>query len=230
MPFESKPESDTQSENHLQVLLECAQRGGGGTQLGELLQSYQNYLTLLARAQIGRRLQARISPSDVVQETVMDAVRDFAQFHGSSEREFLSWLRQILINNLMRCVEQHVKAAKRDVRCEISLQQLARKVDQTATHIDRFVLTANQSPSAVASRRELAVVIADQLAKLPDHYRDVIVLRNLEGLSFEDVATEMDRTVGAVRMLWLRAIDRFRTLIEATGIAADIDIPPYDAK
>ncbi len=225
MSAESDHKSDTASENQLQSLLASAQRHGGGTQLGELLQAYQNYLTLLARTQIGRRLQARISPSDVVQETVMDAVRDFGQFHGSSEREFLGWLRQILINNLMRCVEQHIKAAKRDVRCEVSLQQIASDVDQTATFIDRFVLTGQQSPSAVASQRELAVVIADLLAKLPEQYRDVIVLRNLEGLSFEEVAQEMDRTVGAVRMLWIRAIDRFRAVVEASGIAGDLDIP-----
>jgi len=60
------------------------------------------------------------------------------------------------------------------------------------------------------------VAIADQLAKLRPDYREVIVLRNLQGLSFEEVAVQMDRKPGAVRMLWLRAIEKFRQLYEVS--------------
>lgn len=197
-----------------QALLAAA-RDGSGAQLGQLLQSYRNYLSILARAQLGRRLQSRLSPSDVVQETMLDAVRDFQEFRGASEREFLGWLRQILIHNLHRCVEAHVKAGKRDVRCEVSVDQLSRSIDLTAAGFDAFVAAQDRSPSADAAERETAVIVADQLARLPDHYREVIVLRNLQGLSFEKVAEEMQRSAGAVRMLWLRAIDRFRELVDA---------------
>ena len=61
-----------------QQLLEAA-RHGAEEQLGELLQSYRNYLTLLARTQMGRQLQARVSPSDIVQETMLEALQDLAQ-------------------------------------------------------------------------------------------------------------------------------------------------------
>ena len=61
-------------------------------------------------------------------------------------------------------------------------------------------------------RRELAALVADQLAQLPEAYREVIVLRNLEGLAFDEVARRMERTTGAVRVLWLRALDRLRSL------------------
>ena len=61
---------------------------------------------------------------------------------------------------------------------------------------------------------EASIAMADQLAKLPAHYREVIILRNLQGLSFEEVAKRMNRSSGAVRMLWLRAIDKFKRVYE----------------
>lgn len=212
VPFEKSPADSQQAASY--ALLEAA-REGSDRQLGLLLQSYQNYLNILARAQIGRRLQSRLSPSDVVQETMLDAVRDFPNFRGATEREFLAWLRQMLIHNLHRCVELHVKAGKRNVRCEVSVDQLSRSVDLTAAGFDGLVAAQTGSPSAAAAQRETAVMISNQLARLPEQYREVIVLRNLQGLSFEQVAEEMQRSPGAVRMLWLRAIDRFRELIDA---------------
>ena len=70
------------------------------------------------------------------------------------------------------------------------------------------------SPSEPLQKRERAVALADQLARLPSQYRDVIVLRNLQGLSFEEVADRMDRKPGAVRMLWLRAIEKFKQIYQ----------------
>ena len=58
------------------------------------------------------------------------------------------------------------------------------------------------------------MALADQLSHLPPHYRDVIVLRNLQGLSFEEVADRMERKPGAVRMLWLRAIEKFKQVYQ----------------
>ena len=54
------------------------------------------------------------------------------------------------------------------------------------------------------------MLLAEALSRLPEDYREVIVLRNLEELSHEDVAARMGRAVGAVRMLWLRALSRLR--------------------
>jgi RNA polymerase sigma-70 factor (ECF subfamily) len=98
-------------------------RQGDGERLGELLESYRNYLHLLARTQIDLHLQGRASASDVVQETFLDACRDFAQFRGDSEKELLAWLRQVLAFNLARLVRQQVRTQKRDAHREVSLEQ-----------------------------------------------------------------------------------------------------------
>ena len=197
------------SEACVESMLDGA-RQGQAEELGDLLQLYRNYLTILASTQLDRRLRRRMNPSDLVQETMLAAHRDFEQFRGSSEREFLAWLRQILINSLHHAIETHVKAKMRDIRREISIEQANTALDRTAANFRQILADGGPSPSAPARQRERAVALADQLAKLKPEYRDVIVLRNLQGLSFDEIADRMDRKSGAVRMLWLRAIDRFK--------------------
>jgi RNA polymerase sigma-70 factor, ECF subfamily len=185
-------------------------RQGQSEPLGQLLQTYRNYLTVLATAQLDQRLRRRMNPSDLVQETLLAAHRDFGKFRGRSEREFLAWLRQILINCLHHAVETHLKAKMRDVRCEVSIEQMGLSMDHSAAQFAHALADHGPSPSAAARQRERAVILADQLAKLRPEYRDVIVHRNSQGLSLDEIAERMDRKAGAVRMLWLRAIDKFK--------------------
>jgi RNA polymerase sigma-70 factor (ECF subfamily) len=185
-------------------------RGGASDCLGTLLERYRNYLHLLARTQIDLHLQGRASPSDVVQETFVQACANFGQFRGSAEPEWLAWLRRILVNTLARLVEKQVKARKRDVRREVSMDRLVRKLENSSAAFEAALASPHSSPSRQAEQRELAAQVADQLARLPPHYREVIVLRNLEGLPFKEVARRMQRTAGAVRILWLRALDELR--------------------
>jgi RNA polymerase sigma-70 factor (ECF subfamily) len=189
-------------------------RGGDVRQLGHLLELYRNYLTILATSQLDARLRRRVSASDIVQEAMLGAYRDFRQFCGRTERELLAWLRQILINCLHHAYEKHIRAARRDLRREVSLEQTGVALDRSAVRLGDVLASDASSPSAATSRRERAVEVANKLARLRPDDRDVIVLRNLQGLSFEEVAERMDRKPGAVRMLWLRAIDRFRQTFE----------------
>ncbi len=197
-------------------LLEEA-RQGRAEPLGELLQLYRNYLTVLATTQFNRRLNRRLSPSDLVQEAMLAAHRDIGQFRGESEREFLAWLRQILINCLHRAIEVHLKAKKRDMRCEVSMEQVNAALDQSVLNFANVLADPGPSPSAGARHREQSVALANHLAQLKPAYREVIVLRNLQGLSFEEIAERMERKSGSVRMLWLRAIEKLKTVCDAVA-------------
>jgi len=190
----------------------AAARQGDADCLGALLELYRNYLHLLARTQIDLHLQGRASPSDAVQECFLHACANFGQFRGQSEKELLAWLRRILVNTLAGVVEKQRKARKRDVRREVSVDKLVRNLEDSSVAFEAALVSPSGSPSARAERRELAALVADQLAQLPANYREVIVLRNLEGLPFEEVARRMGRTAGAVRILWLRALDRLRKM------------------
>jgi len=203
-------QSDSSSIGHL---VDRA-RQGETEPLGQLLQLYRNYLTILATTQLDRRLRRRMSPSDLVQEAMLAAHCDFAKFRGSSERELLAWLRQILINCLHHAMETHLDAKRRDVRREISVEQVSAVLDRSVVQFVQVLADRGPSPSEPLRQRERAVALADQLAKLRAPYRDVIVLRTLQGLSFEEIADRMGRNAGAVRMLWLRAIDKFKQVYE----------------
>jgi RNA polymerase sigma-70 factor (ECF subfamily) len=201
------------AQSEIQQLFTSA-RDGSVSCLGRLLAMYTNYLRLLVTAQLDNRLRVRVSPSDIVQEAFFEAHRDFHQFRGQSTAEFVAWLRKILINNILRVVEQHVLAEKRDVRREVSLEEMGRRLERSTVRFESFLAEAARSPSGCAVQREDEVLVADALAELPVDYRDVIVLRHIEGLPFESVAERMGRSTGAVRMLWLRALKVLRETLQ----------------
>ena len=199
----------SEAQGEIDKLFASAQAGSTSC-LGRLLTLYSNYLKLLIAAQLDDRLRVRVSPSDIVQETFFEAHRDFAQFRGQTPGEFVAWLRRILVNNILRVVEQHLLAEKRDVRREISLEQIGKRLEQSTARLESLLAQPGDSPSGHAQRNEQEIILADALAELPKDYQQVILLRHIEGLPFEQVALRMDRSNGAVRMLWLRALERLR--------------------
>lgn len=205
------------AESEIGGLLAAA-REGSAPSLGRLLERYANYLRLLVDAQLDRRLQSRLSASDVVQQAFYEAHRDFPKFRGESAGEFVAWLKRIVGNNVLCAVEQHVLAEKRDVRREVSIQAIGRGLDQSATRLEELLAGRNETPSECAVRHEHETLVADALAELPTDYRDVIVLRQIEGLPFEEVAQRMERSAGAVRMLWLRALRSLRETLDKRDV------------
>src|SRR5262245_54589341 len=93
-------------------------RAGDNPALGQLLEMYRSYLTLLARLEIGRRLQGKVDSADLVQETFLAAHQNFGQFRGDNEPELAAWLRQILASRVAKLVRRYLSARKRDVRLE----------------------------------------------------------------------------------------------------------------
>jgi RNA polymerase sigma-70 factor (ECF subfamily) len=181
-------------------------RDGEATALEKLLEIYRSYISLLARLQINRRLQGRVAASDLVQETILQAGRHFAGFRGCSEGELVVWLRRVLASQVARLYRHH-SAQLRDFRLE---QQLGSELDQSSQLLQQALVRSQSSPSRSVAQREEAVLLADALEGLPKDYREVILLRNLEGLSFEVVAERMERTVHSVKNLWTRALSKLQ--------------------
>jgi RNA polymerase sigma-70 factor (ECF subfamily) len=194
---------------HPEQLLHRA-RTGDGQALGQLLDLYRNYLTLLTRLQISRRLQSKVDAADLVQETFLKAYRNFGQFRGTSEGELMGWLRQILAANVANLVRHYYGTRGRDVRLEC---ELADELARSSQACDLGPASKQSSPSQRAARREEAVLLADALAQLPADYGEVIVLRHLQGLPFAEVARRMGRSVDSVEKLWVRALARLRRLL-----------------
>ncbi|MGQ0637492.1 MAG: sigma-70 family RNA polymerase sigma factor [Planctomycetaceae bacterium] len=182
-------------------------RAGSEHDRGVLLERYRNYLELLARVELGRRLQRKVDTADVVQETFLEAHRNFHRFRGASESEFIGWLREILGSRIADLVRRYVGTKGRDVRRE---RPLSVDFDQSSRVLDRGMVALNSTPSQQVIRREQGLLLAEALARLPDNYREVLVLRHLEELTFPQVAERMDRTLNSVKKLWVRAVALLR--------------------
>jgi RNA polymerase sigma-70 factor (ECF subfamily) len=193
----------------LDSLLDLA-RAGDAPALGRLLERYRQYLTLLARLQLGQVLRVKAGASDVVQETFLEAHRDFNGFRGTSPAELSAWLRQVLARNLANLVRRYAGTRRRDVRLE---QQYAADLDRSSDRLAMGVAARGDSPSAAAVRAETGIVLAEALERLPPDYREVLVLRNLEELPFNEVAIRMNRSVDSVKKLWARGLAQLRGLM-----------------
>jgi RNA polymerase sigma-70 factor (ECF subfamily) len=199
-----KPERSTVSE-----LIERARQGDaeGRQRLFELCRSY---LGFVARSQVETWLRVKVDASDLVQETMLEAHRDFTGFQGTSEKEWLAWLRKILSHNAADFVRRYRGTAKRQAGREVPFRDsgdsLARGAPEPAA--------PGGTPSQEFLRVDAEVRVTAALAQLPPDYQEVIVLRNLQRLPFNDVAERMGRSRPAVQMLWMRAI---RRLQEALG-------------
>ena len=146
------------------------------------------------------------APGDLARDSPKDRI-----IPGGSEREFLSWARRLIGSILANQVRHYIGTKSRDLRLE---RALADELDQSSRALNESLIATHSSPSQQAVRREQAVLLADALQDLPEDYREVIILRQLEGLSFPDVARRMGRTEDSVKNVWLRALARLRRMLE----------------
>jgi RNA polymerase sigma-70 factor (ECF subfamily) len=195
-----------QKTSEVYELLAEAHRGNDAA-LGKLLENYSKYLKLLARVQIGRRLQGKADASDIVQETFLDVYRQFANFRGLTEPEFLGWLRRILAGQIAQMMRHYLGTKGRDVKLE---RELVADVDQSSQALNNDLADSQSTPSQHVSRREQSVLLAEALDRLTEDYREVIILRHLEALSFPEVAVRMNRSENSVQKLWVRALASLR--------------------
>lgn len=192
------------------LLLSLA-KAGSGSALSRLLERHRGALEVQARLQVGRRLRTKLDFEDLMQELSLEAHRDIGHFRGRSEGEFVSWLRKVFAGILSNQVRHYLGTRRRDLRRE---RPIANARDDTSRAvIDRQLVAPQSSPSQQAARRERAELLAEALDTLPPAYREVILLRNVEGLSFADVAGRMGRTEDSVKNIWLRALGRLRRIL-----------------
>jgi len=177
------------------------------------LERCREYLRLLARLQLDRRLHGKLDPSDVVQQTLLSAHENRHQFRGRTEAEFLGWLRQILANHLAGAVRRFA-AGLRNVNRERSLEG---GLEESAARLDVWLAADHSSPSQRAMRQEMHLRLADALGRLPDDQRQAIELHHLKGRTVAEIAAEVGRSKSAVTGLLFRGVKRLRELLQEKG-------------
>ncbi|EMI21058.1 RNA polymerase sigma-E factor [Rhodopirellula maiorica SM1] len=171
---------------------------------------YEPYLRMLARVQARRALQAKIGESDIVQQTMLQAVQAIDQFRGKNEAEFRGWLRQILARHLCH-LDRDFHRDKRDVRREQSMQQ---QLAKSSMRLEGFLAGDAPTPSQNVALGENVVRIAMAIEQLPETQREAIRLHYIEGMKLSEVAAAMDKSSGAIAGLLHRGM---KTLREQLG-------------
>jgi RNA polymerase sigma-70 factor (ECF subfamily) len=185
-------------------------RAGSPEALGQLLDGCRGYLLRIAREELDPRLQAKGGASDLVQETFLEAQRDFAAFTGESEAELLAWLRHRLRYRVAKFVRSYRQTAKRAAGREVSLDAGG------SSSVPGAVPIADQpSPSQCAVAGERDQLLEQAMEQLPAEYRRVLDLRYRERLSFEEIGRVLARTPNSARKFWAQAIERLKLELRA---------------
>jgi RNA polymerase sigma-70 factor (ECF subfamily) len=170
------------------------------------LERFRSYLLLLARVRLDPIVRAKVGASDVVQQTLLEAHRDLAQFRGRTAGEQAAWLRHILARNLAN-VLRDLRRDKRDVARE---QPLQAALDESASRLELWLAAEQSSPSQQAERHERAVRLAEALATLPENQREAVVWRHWHGCSLVEIGERLGCTTAAVTGLLHRGLRNLR--------------------
>jgi RNA polymerase sigma-70 factor (ECF subfamily) len=193
-----------------------ASRTGERESLGLVLEICRHYLLEIANAELGEDLQAKAGGSDLVQQTFLEAQRDFGQFRGLNERELRAWLRQILLNNVASFQRRFRHTEKRQVAKELPLGEAG-----VHNHVKNGVIAPIETPSEAVMARERREAVERALACLPEHYRQVLQIRQQEGLTFKAIGEVMGRSEEAAQKLWVRALEQLERELRRMGIESE---------
>jgi RNA polymerase sigma-70 factor (ECF subfamily) len=173
----------------------------------EALEPLRGWLRRRAAVLLDGRLRGKVDPSDVVQETLLKAVRHADQWRGRTEEEWRAWLRRILANTLADLVRRFLAGQKRDVDLELSLEQA---VEQSSARLEGLLANGTAAPEDEAAHNESLLWLAEALAALPADQQQAVRLKYLHGLSVGAIAGRLDRTRAAVAGLLRRGLEALR--------------------
>jgi RNA polymerase sigma-70 factor (ECF subfamily) len=161
-------------------LIRQVQAGQSGA-FEPLFDRHRPYLMRLADLRLDSRVRTRVDPSDVVQETYLEAHRRFRDYVRHARLPFRLWLRQIACDQSLKARRRHLETARRTVAWEMSLPE--RSSLMLAREIHGMISTPSQS----IQKRETARRVREAIATLPDHEREVVLMRHYEGLSNQEI-------------------------------------------
>jgi RNA polymerase sigma-70 factor, ECF subfamily len=184
-------------------------RGGDSAALGELFQAYRPYIRVIARAAREGCAPARLDDSDLIQDTLLLAHRAFGRFRGTTVAEFAGWLRQLTLRTVGHTVRAHLGTGKRDAALE-----------QPLADFDALAVPDGSSPDGRAAQHERAAKIAAAIEQLPEEMQQVVLGRLLDGLPYSALAARLDKSEGALRVVYTRALRRLREILGESASAS----------
>ncbi len=177
------------------------------------LEQFRDYLRLLTRIQLGPRWKGWLDPSDLVQQTLLEAYRQRDQFRGQGDVARGAWLRAILARNVADAIRAQGRL-KRDITREQSLEA---DLEASSARLGAWLAAEQSTPSEQAVRHEQAILLANALARLPQSQRQALVLHYWQDCSLAEIAALLDRTTDSVAGLLKRGLKSLRALLKSNG-------------
>jgi RNA polymerase sigma-70 factor (ECF subfamily) len=200
----------TDPESDIDGLLERAANGDDAARQ-QLLDCYRARLRKMVGFHLDRRLAARVDPSDVVQETLMDADRKLDDYLQERPLPFYPWLRRLALERVLKLHQRHIRTAKRSVcREQPGVLNLP---EDSALELAARLMDVQSGPIARLVREELRARVRSALDRLSETDREVLVLRHLEELTHGEIATVLGITEAAVKTRYVRALERLGKLL-----------------
>jgi len=192
-------------------LLEQA-RAGDQDAFASLIEPHRAVLLGAVERRLDKRLLPRVDASDVVQEAQLEAFRRLDDFLDRRPMPFRLWLLKTAHERLLKLVRRHLDTAKRTVRREVPLP------DSSSVLLARRLVAGGPTPSAAAHREDLARRVREALAALSDIDREIVLLRNFDGLSTREVSQLLEIQPEAAKKRYVRALMRLKKALNAGGL------------
>jgi RNA polymerase sigma-70 factor (ECF subfamily) len=193
-------------------LLELAAQGDRKA-FDQLFEQHRAWLRRMISLRLDERLKPRLDPSDIVQETQMVAFRRFQDFINHRPMSFRLWLRKMAQQRVYDAQRDHIGRHRR------SLLREEGPPSRSSRLIARSLLSEQPTPAEKIVRRELQRRVADAVAALADRDREIVVMRHVEGLTFEEIAQVLDLQAPNVRQRYGRALFRLRAILKDSGLS-----------
>jgi RNA polymerase sigma-70 factor (ECF subfamily) len=187
-------------------------RVGDPQAFDELFARHRPYLRQVIDLRLDPKLRTRVDPSDVVQETQLEAFRRLPDYLDRRPMAFRLWLRKTAHERLLMVKRHHRGAARRSVQREVPLP------DGSSFQLAQQILDRGLTPGQQAERRELARQVREAVGRLSEIDREILLMRNLEGLSNHDVAQVLQIDPDAASQRYGRALLRLRKLLVDRGL------------
>lgn len=189
--------------NESLILVRKAQEGDAEA-LNRLFERYYDRIYRIARIRMGAKLRCVLDSYDIVQETCAVAVRKIGEFQPRGHASLIQWLAQIAENQIHDAHDKWIKAAKRDPSRQTPIHGGGPSGD--ASHAEFQLSAGGPSPSSIVANSELKEIYDACVEALPEEHRELILLREYAGASWEEIAARVERpNVHATQEAYRRA-------------------------
>lgn len=167
----------------------------------EVLTRLQPYVATTVQRNSNSMLSSKLGESDIVQRSLIKVFEKFETFRGNSGSQFRAWMKQVISNE--------VKQTNRN------WNRQCRSVERESAPVSNDIaMVANDpTPGTKAVESEQLEILQSSLEKLSERERKIVELRNVENLTFNEIATRLNRNVDAVTKTWYRALIKLQRLM-----------------